>query len=76
MFLFLALILGIILLEKQELKKASKADKITFFTLLCLSAFLSFFKMENLPGPFKLLNYIFGFFLNTDDFAYLSIHSA
>jgi hypothetical protein len=54
------LIWMIVLFEWKNLKKASKANKITFASILMLSMFLSFIKLENLPGPITLLHYIFG----------------
>ncbi|MBY0098229.1 hypothetical protein [Mesobacillus maritimus] len=54
------LIWMIVLFEWKNLKKASKANKITFASILILSMILSFAKLEYLPGPITLLHYIFG----------------
>lgn len=54
------LIWCIVLFEWKRLKKAKLADKIPFAVILMLSAVLSFFNLENLPGPLTLLHYIFG----------------
>ncbi|WP_017753730.1 hypothetical protein [Calidifontibacillus oryziterrae] len=50
----------IVLFEWKQFKKTLKADRITFSVILILSAFMSFFNLENLPGPITLLQYIFG----------------
>jgi hypothetical protein len=50
----------IVLFEWKRLRNASRADAITFATILTLSALLSFLNLENLPGPITLLQYIFG----------------
>lgn len=50
----------IVLFEWRRIKKGSKADRITFAAILTLSALMSFFNLENLPGPITLLQYIFG----------------
>lgn len=49
----------IVLFEWKRLKDASKGEKITFTAILTLSALMSFFNLENLPGPITLLHYIF-----------------
>ncbi|TCN26500.1 hypothetical protein EV146_10321 [Mesobacillus foraminis] len=48
------------LFEWKQLKKASKADRITFSSILILSALMSFFNLENIPGPISFLHYLFG----------------
>lgn len=59
-FVVQVLIWLIVLFEWKRLKNASKADRITFAAILILSALMSFFNLENLPGPLTLLQYIFG----------------
>ncbi len=59
-FVVQVLIWLIVLFEWKRLKNAPKADKITFVTILILSALLSFFQLDNLPGPMTFLDYIFG----------------
>lgn len=54
------LIVIIVLFEWKRLKKASKADIITFSAILLLSEMIAFFNLENVPGPLTLLQYIFG----------------
>ncbi|WP_172799133.1 hypothetical protein [Bacillus sp. FJAT-29814] len=50
----------IVIFEWKRLKKASKADRLTFAVILTLTALMSFFNLETLPGPITLLQYIFG----------------
>ncbi|MCM3089749.1 MULTISPECIES: hypothetical protein [unclassified Cytobacillus] len=50
----------IVIFEWKQLKKSSKTDKITFAAILSISTLLSFFNLEDLPGPISLLHYIFG----------------
>ena len=59
-FIVQVIIWLIVLFEWKQFKKALKADRITFSVILILSAFMSFFNLENLPGPITLLQYIFG----------------
>lgn len=54
------LIWCIYLLERKQLKKASKADKFIFTSILLLSAIASFMNLEYLQGPITFLKYIFG----------------
>jgi len=49
-----------IVVEWKKLKKAPKANKITFGTILVLISIMSFFNLESLPGPITFLHYIFG----------------
>lgn len=50
----------IVLFEWKRLKKLSKADKITFASLIIISVLLSFLNLESLSGPITLLQYILG----------------
>lgn len=54
------LIWSIVLFEWKRLKKAKMSDRIPFAVILMISAVLSFFNLENLPGPLTLIHYIFG----------------
>ena len=50
----------IVIFEWKRLKNASKADRIIFVSILILATLMSFFNLENLPGPLTLLQYVFG----------------
>jgi hypothetical protein len=50
----------IVLFERKQLIKASKADRITFAVILFLSTLASFHNLENSQGPITFLKYIFG----------------
>jgi ABC-type Co2+ transport system permease subunit len=58
-FIFQILIWLVVLFEWKRLKRYSKTDRNTLVAILSLTAIMSLFYLDSLPGPITLLHYIF-----------------